>query len=136
MQPTPPSPTAVLAYGTLRPGEGNHGLIEDLRPEATTVEVPGYALTTNGAFPYAVAALGEVTVATLLEFHPDDWPEALRRMDRLEGYPSHYGRRVTSCFRAGERLTGWLYVPSSDYAATRPRVPGNDWSAHVRGEVA
>jgi gamma-glutamylcyclotransferase (GGCT)/AIG2-like uncharacterized protein YtfP len=113
MSTTATEPTAVLAYGTLRPGWHNFGLVEDLGPDAWPATVEGYGLWVprHRGFPYAWPAdpggIPRTLVGEVLRFSPDDWPEARRRMDRLEGHPIHYRRHVVWT-TDGEAV--WLYV--------------------------
>lgn len=139
---TATAPRAVLAYGTLRPGEANHDwTLRGLHPMTLTVQVPGFALWgARSAFPYVWPEPGAVTVADLLEFHADEWPEALRRMDSLEGYPNLYDRQVVNAYYpsrdTGSRLTGWLYVPTRDPRGNHLRVLGGDWKANQATRAA
>lgn len=135
---TATDPCAVLVYGTLRPGEHNHGLVAYLVAEATDVTVPGWALRGGWGFPYATPEPDHRLVATHLRFHPEDWAEARGRMDSLEGYPWHYDRTVVTGWYPeppSERwphpaaLRGWLYVPTAlaEVREQHPIVPGGDW---------
>lgn len=126
---------AVLTYGTLRPGWHNHPLVEDLVESTTPAAVEGYGLWVprHRAFPYAYPAGPNTRTASgflvgdVLRFSRADWPEALARMDSLEGHPSHYRRQVVET-TDGEPV--WLYVstdePMAAYGAWL--LPSGDWT--------
>lgn len=121
-----PTPRAVLAYGTLRPGYGNHDLVADLVETTTPATVEGAAMLVpdHGWFPYAVRAEGSTIQGEVLRFGEGDWREAIRRMDRLEGHPSHYRRQVVET-TDGEAV--WLYV-AADWPRAAWHLPSGDWT--------
>lgn len=129
-------PRAVLAYGTLRPGFGNHGLVARFDPDAEDVTVPGFRMYALGrnftGFPYVWPDPDPDAAvrATLLTFPESDWLDALARMDRLEGVPWHYNRHLVP-FRRDDGTTSeaWIYVPVEDPRGDRhPLVPSGDWT--------
>jgi len=80
----------VFVYGTLRPGQANHDLIEAFVVDHWAATLPGYGLWSNGAFPAARPAAALVRGDLLQVEEPS---EVLVRLDRLEGHPDFYRRR-------------------------------------------
>lgn len=76
----------VAVYGTLRNGEGNHGLLRDARFIGQG-RVEGYKMVSNGGFPAVYATndnLDEI-VAEVYEVNETQ----LMRLHGLEGFRSH-----------------------------------------------
>jgi gamma-glutamylcyclotransferase (GGCT)/AIG2-like uncharacterized protein YtfP len=133
-------PTALLAYGTLRPGGALHARYMagryDRKAEAT---VPGFDLyepIPAGYFPYAWPATSgpetgwatRTIRATWFHFTAQDWPSVLSTLDRVEGYPTHYDRKIVQALTdEGETVNGWLYVSRDDPRDTCALIPGGDW---------
>lgn len=126
---------SIFAYGTLRPGHGNHDwTVGHLRPRTRPGIVDNVSIVAPlPSFPYALDAVGEETFGDLLTFDDEDWPEALASCDRLEGYPHHYDRRVVDALSGLDRIRAWLYIAPADRQADLrrrfPPVPGNDYTA-------
>ncbi|SMF01289.1 gamma-glutamylcyclotransferase family protein [Streptomyces sp. Amel2xC10] len=85
---TPPAPgLPFFVYGTLRPGEVNHGLF--LRGR-TLSEVParltGAVLYDGPGYPYAVEEPGGTVAGTLVTARPEAYARLLAELDRLEEY--------------------------------------------------
>lgn len=124
----------LFVYGTLRPGQGNHGLLAGRTVQEEPARAPGVALYGWG-LPYAVPFPGASTVGTLVTITPDLYWDVLIDLDRLEGYRpdrpdrSHYLRRPrTVLTTAGATHTAWVYLagPSFNPAGMR-RIPSGDW---------
>lgn len=127
-----------FVYGTLRPGQGNYHLLEG---ETTTEEhgiVHGYAMHSNGRFPYLVPTGNKDDIAhgTLIEVPHERYLEIQARLDQLEGCrtgdkPSdrnHYNRILeTVTVDDGVQILCWVYVPSSNLPSRLPRVASGDW---------
>lgn len=82
------SATRVFVYGTLMRGEPNHGFLANAEFVGPATTAPEYVLVTLGAFPAMVRGgiqpvEGEVYLVG---------PDALERLDRLEGHPKFYRR--------------------------------------------
>lgn len=131
----------VFCYGTLRPGCGNHRLWVE---RATglydgAAVVPGYALVTGGAFPYAVPAAMSQTVGCLLAVHDET---LLADLDWLEGYRAggqhnHYDRIVVPVITPDGPVRAWMYVAARERDRLLDDVPTNeagmfDWHEHRR----
>lgn len=126
--------TTVAVYGTLRNGYGNHWLWAD-DPQCTarpgTHRVAGFAMYSawNGGFPYAVPDPEFSIVAELI----DVTPECMERLDRLEGYPHHYDRKVVvATTEDGGTIEAWMYFApaqrAKEIAMDCPIVPSGDWA--------
>lgn len=98
-----------FAYGSNLNFEGMAGRCADAVP-AGTATLEGWALTFRGVADIERAA-GKLTHGALWGISDRD----LERLDRYEGYPSLYRRRLVSV-RVGERVVGALtYVMDDDY---------------------
>jgi gamma-glutamylcyclotransferase (GGCT)/AIG2-like uncharacterized protein YtfP len=133
-----------FVYGTLRPGEVNHGLF--LRGR-TLSEEPGRladaVLYEGPGYPYAVEEPGRGTVSgELVTALPEAYAGLLAELDRLEEYVpgdprSLYERVERKVVREadGTAVRAWVYV-AAPAVATRLRargraIAGGDWRARV-----
>jgi gamma-glutamylcyclotransferase (GGCT)/AIG2-like uncharacterized protein YtfP len=84
----------VFVYGTLKKGYGNHYLLENAEflGEGFTA---GKFLLYNVGFPYAIPVNSDCENGYRLkgELYKVDF-ETFLRLDRLEGYPEHYKRKI------------------------------------------
>jgi gamma-glutamylcyclotransferase (GGCT)/AIG2-like uncharacterized protein YtfP len=133
-----------FVYGTLRPGEVNHGLF--LRGRIRSEE-PGRladaVLYAGPGYPYAVEEPGGGVVSgELVTALPEAYAELLAELDRLEEYVpgdprSLYVRVERKVVRAvdGATVRAWVYV-AAPAVATRLRargraIGGGDWRART-----
>ncbi|MGW7213351.1 gamma-glutamylcyclotransferase family protein [Streptomyces collinus] len=133
-----------FVYGTLLPGEVNHGLF--LRGR-TRSEEPGRladaVLYAGPGYPYAVEEPGGGAVSgELVTALPEAYAELLTELDRLEEYVpgdprSLYVRVERKVVRAadGAAVRAWVYV-AAPAVATRLRahgraIEGGDWRART-----
>lgn len=123
----------IAVYGTLRSGNGNARLWHGHATSRGTGYIIGYALVTNGGFPYAVRAATAQSVVEVIVPHVDDYDYVLGRMDALEGYRpgsqhNHYDRVTVPVFVEGNIVTAWIYVPAwmDDHVSNLPDVATND----------
>lgn len=141
----------VLVYGTLRPGDANYDyFIKEYRHTTRTVLLSGFALYGGDAFPYIVPDENGIVVCDLIEFHAEDYEEAVRGLDFLEGFRgegdsgNHYDRtEVTVNVPGRGDVQAYVYV-ASVHTAKRvigflPRVDHGDWlrfdAEHNRAQV-
>ncbi|KJK41481.1 hypothetical protein UK15_01265 [Streptomyces variegatus] len=133
-----------FVYGTLRPGEVNHGLF--LRGR-TRSEEPGRLADTvlyaGPGYPYAVEEPGGGVVSgELVTALPEAYEGLLAELDRLEEYApgdprSLYVRVERKVVREadGAAVRAWVYVAAPAVAArlrARGRaIAGGDWRARV-----
>jgi len=133
MTTTPRHP--VFCYGTLRIECGNDRLWHGraVSHHDGTAYVLGYALVTNGAFPYLVPATMSQTVGALIVPHDDDYDDVLEDMDGLEGVPVHYERIEVAVLTPTGPTMAWTYVPAArtiERIAELPDVPTDEWGRH------
>ncbi|MFE9438267.1 gamma-glutamylcyclotransferase [Streptomyces sp. NPDC006602] len=132
-----------FVYGTLRPGEPNHGLF--LRGRIRSEEpgrLTGAVLYEGPGYPYAVEERGGVVHGEVVTALPEAYGELLLRLDRLEdcvpGDPRSLYQRVereVTLDGDGRTVRAWVYVAAPAVAA-RLRAGGKligsgDWL--VRG---
>ncbi|MFG3088018.1 gamma-glutamylcyclotransferase family protein [Streptomyces sp. CAI-85] len=154
---TPPAPgLPFFVYGTLRPGEVNHGLFlrgRTLREEPA--RLTGAVLYDGPGYPYAVAEPGGTVAGALITARPEAYARLLAELDRLEEYRpgdpySLYERVVCEVtVTVGSATTGtgtgtgtgtegavpaWVYLAAPAVAAglraDGNRIGGGDWLAH------
>jgi gamma-glutamylcyclotransferase (GGCT)/AIG2-like uncharacterized protein YtfP len=80
----------VFVYGTLLRGELNHPLLDGAVYVGAHRTEPCFTLYSLGGYPGLVG--GGSTAVSGEVYRLDDF--GLRRLDRLEGYPRLYGRRL------------------------------------------
>lgn len=80
----------LFVYGTLLAGEGNHGLLDS--PSTTALgpftSPPIFDMLDLGSFPGVIKEGNTPIKGELYEVDVPVW----ERVERLEGYPSFYGR--------------------------------------------
>ncbi|MGW7102312.1 gamma-glutamylcyclotransferase family protein [Streptomyces sp. NPDC054838] len=133
-----------FVYGTLRPGQVNHGLF--LRGRTAAEEpalLPDTALYEGPGYPYAVARPGPGTHGELITPAPGAHAELLTALDLLEEYhgpgrPGNvYDRVARQALRRpdGTPVLAWVYLAAPALARALARsgteIPGGDWL--VRG---
>ncbi|CAL9444646.1 gamma-glutamylcyclotransferase family protein [Streptomyces sp. NPDC057837] len=134
-----------FVYGTLRPGEVNHGLF--LRGR-TCSEEPGRLADTvlyeGPGYPYAVEEPGGGVVrGELVTARPEAYPGLLAELDRLEEYVpgdprSLYVRVERKVVREadGVGVRAWVYVAGVEVASrlrvAGRRVAGGEWRGRNR----
>lgn len=99
----------VAVYGTLREGQGNwrHYL---RRAPARTLRLAGWQMQTLGGFPGA-SPTHEPNSSIVIELYDRVTPEEFQGLDRLEGHPRFYTRRL---LELADGATTWIY----DYPGT------------------
>ncbi|MFE0579802.1 MULTISPECIES: gamma-glutamylcyclotransferase family protein [unclassified Streptomyces] len=128
-----------FVYGTLRPGEVNHGLF--LRGRTASEEsavLPDAALYDGPGYPYAVHRPGTAVVGELITAEPGRYREVLAELDRLEEYegPGRPGNVYDRFARRallsdGTAVRAWVYLASPliarELLARGTEIPGGDW---------
>jgi len=112
----------VFVYGTLRRGEVNHFLLDGAEWLGAHRTAPCFTLYLVGAYPGAV--LGGATAIQGEVYAVDG--TGLRRLDRLEDYPSLYDRRLIP----SPHGRAWIYLYRGRLN-DRPVIHGGDWCAFV-----
>ncbi len=77
----------VFVYGTLRCGQGNHGLLGGNVAAIFAAQLPGHLLYADG-LPYVAecADPGAAVTGDLAVLDPSPYEAVLARLDRLEGH--------------------------------------------------
>ena len=110
----------IAVYGTLRRGEGNWSyFLKGRSAYLKTAVISGFRMVTNGAYPYAIEFEGNITV-DLFEIDED----TLERLDYLEGYPSHYNRKLID---VGDDQAWIYYTENKEFLKRYAEVPSGDW---------
>jgi len=105
----------LFAYGTLKRGFGNNERLlgaEKFISTAETVEL--YPMIGEGmGFPYAfdVPGTGNILQGEVFEVQEKTWVA----LDRLEGYPNHYDRKLITV-----KLADGSYIEATIYVCKRP----------------
>lgn len=132
-------PFPFLVYGTLRPGCGNYrGFLKGLTVQEQTVQVNGFQMYGNRAFPYLVHTDDEadVVTGTLISVHPSFYRRVLVNLDSLEGFHfvgsslNHYDRKLATFEAKGQEVAAWVYVADRVVVGDLPRIMSGDWLQH------
>lgn len=110
----------VAVYGSLRKGMGNHRLIE--REEGTllsTERIKGWEMYSYGGFPFIRPAENPEDEITIEVYAMP--VTAMQPLDRLEGYPSFYDRKLVDTSKG----KAWIYF--IDQKGNDARVTNGDW---------
>jgi len=133
----------VFVYGTLMEGFGNHRRLEDARSVGPGETTDTFEMWTHTGFPYVCEKnasgdwLDHADAFTPITGEVYEVDEAgMYGLDRLEGYPTHYTRRVVQVrLVGGEHVAAWMYIKADwhdayDHGLTA--VPSGVWAGYVR----
>lgn len=113
-----PSPDLCFVYGTLRRGLGNHRVMQRAGGKflGDAVTLMPFPLVVDG-LPYLLDRPGEgfQVEGELYRIPEDGW----KPLDRLEGHPRFYCRRVESFLLGGATVEAWVYFLARDDAYLR-----------------
>jgi gamma-glutamylcyclotransferase (GGCT)/AIG2-like uncharacterized protein YtfP len=124
----------VGVYGSLRQGQGNHGLINGWVRVGTYSTPPRFTLHSLGSYPGMTD--GGTTAVRVEVYDVDD--ATLARLDVLEGNGRFYERRRITVHGAEDpgsppSTIAWIYVLLPEHQArTRGLVDSGDWVAHLQ----
>jgi gamma-glutamylcyclotransferase (GGCT)/AIG2-like uncharacterized protein YtfP len=110
----------VAVYGSLRKGFGNHRVLE--RNEAqilSTERIGGFKMFSMGAFPFIQPASEEDMITIEVYAVPIT---GLPDLDRLEGYPSFYNRKLVQTSKG----QAWIYFIENERGGYQ-QVHDGDW---------
>jgi gamma-glutamylcyclotransferase (GGCT)/AIG2-like uncharacterized protein YtfP len=129
--PTPPSPAAIFAYGTLMRGERGHDLLSPrVRHARGSAHVIGASLIHIDWYPGLVLSDGGAVHGELYEL--DDMAATLEQLDSYEdfsGYDSEaslYRRCLVSAVTTEGSTLAWTYIFLGD-ADAFPLIPSGRW---------
>ncbi|MCQ4043599.1 gamma-glutamylcyclotransferase family protein [Streptantibioticus rubrisoli] len=128
----------VFVYGTLRPGEANHGLLRGRTAAETPAVLSGALLYEGPGYPYAVDDPGGGEIhGELIDPLPQVYEAVLADLDRLEEYvpgaPGNLYERVAREVRptSGRPRSAWVYfaAPATARVLRANGVPirSGDW---------
>ncbi len=135
----PTAPLPFFVYGTLRPGEVNHGLFLRGRTAAEEPAVlPDAALYDGPGYPFAVHRPGSAVVGELITASPGAYGELLAALDRLEEYggpgrPGNIYDRIArpALLSDGTQVRAWVYLAAPliarDLRESGNEIAGGDW---------
>ena len=109
----------VFVYGTLKEGYGNNRLLSHSKFLGAAQSVGNFVLG-NVGFPYAFPSdavpeqYKKLCFPVVGELYEADSVESFLSLDFLEGYPSHYDRRITMF---DNDVNAWMYVQPDWYNA-------------------
>lgn len=136
------APEFVFVYGTLRAGQSNHDLVEVWAPATLrNAHAAGLSLflPSHRHFPYATPDSNSAGIqGDLLRIPAQDWPQARRNLDMLEGFngtihhPSNHYDRVRWEVTVGQRrVSAWVYIAGlrirQQELSTMLQIPSGVW---------
>lgn len=96
----------VVVYGTLRRGFNNHYLLKNSKFLGKRTIPAGYRKIVSG-LPYLIEDdTGEGCEGELYEVTP----LVLSQLDRLEGHPDFYQRKIIPISNKGIQESAWCYI--------------------------
>lgn len=114
----------LIAYGTLMTGERNHRFCENA-VSITPCVVKGTLYDTGYGFPAFVPQGTTEVKAELIEIPISAWAD----VDRLEGYPRMYDRRLyPATLTDGTKTKAWIYVMNR-LPLQASVIESGDWKA-------
>lgn len=121
--------TTIFVYGTLRWGEGNHGLLAGAKPLGAGRTVERMTLLNLGGCPAVIAEAGPGPIVG--ELYEVDGA-TLQRLDRLEGYPRVYDReQFVIETESGRHVVAWMYFFHPSGQRFAEVIPSGDWKART-----
>lgn len=118
----------VAVYGSLRKGLGNHALLAHVKSFEEGVTEEQFKMYSLGGFPAITEEEGAGVVVEVYDV--DD--ATMRRLDRLEGYPSFYDRKeVTVELSSGGSVKSWIYFMHESPTYNSGIVENNDWYKYL-----
>ena len=117
----------VAVYGSLRKGLHNHlvlGKDPDFIGEGI---VKGFGMYSLGMYP-ALTREGKHTDVVVEIYHVSD--KSMIDLDRLEGYPRYYTRKICPISVCGETVPAWVYYMKEEQDESQ-FVSSGDWYEHV-----
>lgn len=116
----------IIVYGTLMCGERNYYLCENAI-SIIPCKIQGQLFDTGYGYPAFVSdGLMSVT-AELITIPIEDLP----RIDRLEGYPDLYDRKVIDAtLDDGTKASGWVYI-MTELPRHATQIPSGRWKERV-----
>lgn len=108
----------VFVYGTLKRGYRNHYLLEG--KEGKPAYAIGMDMYEGPGFPFAKEG-GGIIKGELYEVERN----TLERLDRLEGHPFFYRRKIKEVVCDGKKQKAYVYL--YDKVHTERKIPSGEW---------
>jgi gamma-glutamylcyclotransferase (GGCT)/AIG2-like uncharacterized protein YtfP len=110
----------VATYGTLRLDQGNYNhLLKNKSDYIGKTSITGFDIIPGWGFPYAREKENKNEGIVVVDVFKVD-PQVFKNLDRLEGYPSFYDRKLINT-EFGE---AWIYFYNQ---AKGEPLPDGDW---------
>lgn len=111
----------VAVYGSLREDFGNHRVLErNDAQKLSTERIGGFKMYSMGGFPFIQTATDEDMITIEVYAVPIT---GLPDLDRLEGYPSFYDRKLVQTSKG----QAWIYFIDNERTSGYPPVVDGDW---------
>lgn len=110
-------------YGSLKQGGWLHHTMEGAKFLGPAVTVDDFMMVDLGSFPGLIKGEGGPIVGELYEGDES----LLRVLDRVEGYPTMYDRKVVEVICEGETHLAWVYVYNAQPGRAYKFVVGGVW---------
>ena len=111
----------VFVYGSLKSNQSNHSVIEGAKYCGVS-EVPCMIMYDLDAFPMIVESSDPADVVQIEIYNINVF--LLRKLDRLEGYPNFYKRKVVWALNG---IKGWIYYGDQHQVRSRNRIKNGIW---------
>ena len=111
----------VAVYGSLKRGFYNHHLLASSN-FLSVGTVKGFEMYSLGAYPMVIEGRGSISVETF-----EVTPDVMASLDRLEGFPSYYGRQIVTVETEHCPIEAWLYMGQPHQVKRQPRVRSGCW---------
>lgn len=125
------TPDLVFVYGTLKRGHGNHRVMQRSGGEfvGASMTMECFPLVVDG-LPYLLdrSGSGHRVIGEIYRISDaDGW----LHLDRLEGHPRFYRRRVIACEVGGIAMDAWTYFLQGDYNRFAHLTPVREYSRNL-----
>jgi gamma-glutamylcyclotransferase (GGCT)/AIG2-like uncharacterized protein YtfP len=105
---------AVFVYGTLMPGELRWQALAPFAARWQNATTPGRLWDTGHGYPAATFERGETRIpGVVVWINPDQWDQAVRRLDEIEGEGSLYRRVEVETSVGSATSYEWLGTTAS-----------------------
>lgn len=112
---------AVAVYGSLKRGFYNHRVLNGA-PFLASGTVTGFEMFDLGSYPMVVPGDGSIAVE-IYEVNPATFGQ----LDRLEGFPSFYGRKMITAVTDYCPVEAWMYVGQAHQVRGQKQVTSGVW---------
>jgi len=106
----------VFVYGTLKRGQGNHGILHNKSEFVAHARIGNEftAYSKGIGYPFMAEVAGIGCVGEVYQVND----EVLANLDRLEGHPGYYERKVRPVVCGdGTEVLAWVYLMGNEVPA-------------------